>query len=153
MQLNRNDSECAYLFALHFIYFLRAQSQSHYQIRLSQKKIVVIQTFFLNRIWQSNKGFCAFRLFPCRVKSSSLVLWEAYISGANYNPNTSLLPCGGNRKYQLLTKTQRAWSADYVQPWQILGMGLYFLSWLSYCGYSLTFNLVINFRKKPQKTT
>lgn len=62
MLLNRDDPECASVFLmLSFISYGHSLSPT---IRLSQKKIVVIQGFFpnQNRIWQSNKGFCAFRL-------------------------------------------------------------------------------------------
>lgn len=135
MQLIRTDSECTYRFSLYLHLFPTGTGS----VPLSNQTVPEenhcnSDIFFCpkqNRIWQSNKNFCAFRLFPWGVESSSWVLWEAYISSANYNHKTSWLLCGGNRKYQLLTKT------EHIELLVMCSYGRYW-QWdcISYYGFS-----------------
>lgn len=99
-----------------FTYFLCTQSQSHYQIRLFQKKIVTIQIFFQNKIGFGRviKAFAHLGFFLEELKA---VLWS-------YGKQISAVPiiiprqacwCAeaiGSVSFSL--ELSELWSADYV---------------------------------------
>lgn len=110
--LNRDDPEGASVFlTCSFISYGHNLSPT---IRLSLKKIVVIQGFFpnQNRIWQNNKGFCAFRLEELKALLCSYGKHVSVVLITIPRQACCHMEAIGSINFSL--ELSMLWSADYV---------------------------------------